>query len=162
MNNPIYEKIKESIPMSAALEHYGFEADRKGFLSCPFHNEKTASMRIYDRSFYCFGCGAGGDVIKFAALLFGITNSQAAVRLNEDFGLCLTGRKPDRQKLIEEQKRREKKKRELEAFRKDYREKCDEYRRLGKDYESAEGFEKAEIISKLEYLDYYFETTQWR
>ncbi len=34
---------------------------------CPFHNEKTASFTVFTRSdsFYCFGCGAGGDVITF-------------------------------------------------------------------------------------------------
>ena len=34
---------------------------------CPFHNEKSPSMVVYNdtQSFYCFGCGAGGDVITF-------------------------------------------------------------------------------------------------
>lgn len=34
---------------------------------CPFHNEKTPSFTVYNdtQSFYCFGCGAGGDVVTF-------------------------------------------------------------------------------------------------
>lgn len=38
---------------------------RKGL--CPFHNEKTASFAVYEdtQSFYCFGCGVGGDVVNF-------------------------------------------------------------------------------------------------
>lgn len=34
---------------------------------CPFHNEKTPSFVVYpeNQSFYCFGCGVGGDAITF-------------------------------------------------------------------------------------------------
>ena len=35
--------------------------------NCPFHSEKTPSFTVFrgSQSFYCFGCGAGGDVITF-------------------------------------------------------------------------------------------------
>ena len=38
---------------------------------CPFHNEKTPSFTLYPEngSFYCFGCGTGGDVIRFIRLI---------------------------------------------------------------------------------------------
>lgn len=38
---------------------------------CPFHGEKTASFTIYPetQSFYCFGCGVGGDVVRFIRLI---------------------------------------------------------------------------------------------
>ena len=34
---------------------------------CPFHNEKTPSFTVYvnTQSYYCFGCGSGGDAITF-------------------------------------------------------------------------------------------------
>ena len=43
---------------------------RKGsnlFGLCPFHNEKTGSFTVFNdtNSYYCFGCGAGGEVISF-------------------------------------------------------------------------------------------------
>ena len=38
---------------------------------CPFHSEKTPSFTVYPEngSFYCFGCGVGGDVITFTGLI---------------------------------------------------------------------------------------------
>lgn len=38
---------------------------------CPFHNEKTPSFTLYPEngSFYCFGCGVGGDVITFTGMI---------------------------------------------------------------------------------------------
>lgn len=38
---------------------------------CPFHDDKHPSMKV-DRRFHCFGCQADGDVIDFAARLFGL------------------------------------------------------------------------------------------
>lgn len=37
---------------------------------CPFHSEKTGSFVVYPEngSFYCFGCGAGGDVVTFVRI----------------------------------------------------------------------------------------------
>lgn len=45
----------------------------KIFVCCPFHGEKTGSLCIYTttNTFYCFGCHASGDSIKFYALLHG-------------------------------------------------------------------------------------------
>lgn len=62
------EEIKQNNPMPEVARRYGIEINRAGFCRCPFHNERTASMKIYAQSFYCFGCGAGGDVIDFVRL----------------------------------------------------------------------------------------------
>lgn len=91
---------------------YGLEPNRKGFVCCPFHNEKTASMKIYpdSRGFYCFGCGAGGDTINFVEKLFDIERSQAVQRLDYDFSLGLSIRKKlsyrERQAIIAENQAR--------------------------------------------------------
>lgn len=59
------EEVKKRNSMRSVVERYGFHVNRSGFISCPFHKEKTASMKIYNDSFYCFGCGASGDIFEF-------------------------------------------------------------------------------------------------
>ena len=63
------QDIKQAHPMPEVVRGYGIEINRAGFCRCPFHSEKTASMKIYPQGFRCFGCGKGGDVIDFVALM---------------------------------------------------------------------------------------------
>ena len=59
------ETIKQQYSMRDVLSRYGMIPNRAGFIQCPFHNERTASMKIYKYSYYCFGCGATGDIFTF-------------------------------------------------------------------------------------------------
>ncbi len=59
------EEIKEIFSMEEVVSRYGLHPNRAGFIPCPFHKEKTASMKIYARDFHCFGCGANGDIFDF-------------------------------------------------------------------------------------------------
>lgn len=59
------DEIKNSTTMTEVLSMYGLRPNRKGFICCPFHKEKTPSMKIYDKSYHCFGCGESGDVFSF-------------------------------------------------------------------------------------------------
>ena len=60
------DEIKQSVSMREVVERYGYHPNRAGFISCPFHKgDRTASMKIYKDSFYCFGCGASGDIFAF-------------------------------------------------------------------------------------------------
>lgn len=59
------DDIKARYSMRDILGMYGMVPNHAGFIVCPFHNEKTASMKIYPTSFYCFGCHAGGDIFEF-------------------------------------------------------------------------------------------------
>lgn len=47
-------------------------------------------MRVYDSSFYCFGCGAGGDLITFVQKLFNLDFSGAVAKIDSDFALGLS------------------------------------------------------------------------
>lgn len=65
---------------------------RKGNTSvglCPFHNEKTPSFTVYNdtQSFYCFGCGAGGDVITFVRKIDNLDYIDAVKQLAERAGI---------------------------------------------------------------------------
>ena len=82
----IYSQIKDRISTREAAERYGFEINRYGKILCPFHDDHDPSMKI-DRNFFCFGCGAKGDVITFTSLLFHLSPYEAAKRLAQDFGL---------------------------------------------------------------------------
>lgn len=118
------EEVKQLVPMRTAVEFYGFKPDRTGFMSCPFHAERTASCKIYETSFYCFGCGAGGDVINFVKLLFNIGFKAAIVRINTDFNLNIgVGRTQDgatSERLRQINAERRQREKELQAFREKY------------------------------------------
>lgn len=59
------DELKQSISMREVVERYGIRIDRKGFCCCPFHKEKTPSMKIYKDSSHCFGCGRSDDIFSF-------------------------------------------------------------------------------------------------
>ena len=60
----VFEAVKQSVTTRQAAEHYGIHVGRNGMACCPFHNDKTPSMKL-DQRYHCFGCGADGDVIDF-------------------------------------------------------------------------------------------------
>ncbi len=83
----IYETIKAAISVKQAAEHYGLKVNRNGMACCPFHNDRHPSLKLNEDYFFCFGCGAKGDVIDLVARLFGLRTYQAAQQLASDFGL---------------------------------------------------------------------------
>lgn len=78
---------------------------------CPFHSEKTPSFTVYpqDNSFYCFGCGAGGDAITFIrkrenldypdAVEF-LANRAGITIVNDERGSYRTSPKIDRARIF--------------------------------------------------------------
>ena len=82
----IFETVKQSVTARQAAKAYGLEVDVHGMALCPFHDDHHPSLKL-DQRFYCFGCGASGDVIDFAARLFDLSPREAAKKLAEDFGI---------------------------------------------------------------------------
>ena len=83
----IYENIKAAISVKQAAEHYGLKVNRSGMTCCPFHNDRHPSLKLHEDYFFCFGCGAKGDVIDLVAKLFNLSNHEAVQKLAADFGL---------------------------------------------------------------------------
>ena len=83
----LFAQIKAAVSLKEAAEHYGLKIGRGDMVCCPFHNDHTPSMKLNEDYFYCFGCGATGDVIDFVARLFNLSNYEAAQKLAYDFGI---------------------------------------------------------------------------
>lgn len=72
------DEIKQSYSMREVVNRYGLTPNRAGFVRCPFHKgDRTASMKIYKDSFYCFGCGVGGDIFYFIQRMDNLTFKEA-------------------------------------------------------------------------------------
>ena len=77
----LFETVKSSITVKQAAEYYGCKVNRGDMICCLFHDERHPSMKLNRDYFYCFGCGATGDVIDFVARLFGLSSYEAAKKL---------------------------------------------------------------------------------
>lgn len=79
------DEIKQSVSMLEVVEQYGYHPNRAGFISCPFHKEKTASMKVYKDSVYCFGCGRSGDIFTFVQQMEGCSFKEAYLKLGGEY-----------------------------------------------------------------------------
>lgn len=61
--------IKQRLSIQRVLNHYHLQPDRNGMLKCPFHEDDTASLKIYPETntYNCFGCKRNGDAIEFCS-----------------------------------------------------------------------------------------------
>lgn len=83
----IFEKVKASVTPRDAAKHYGVRLAGNNMIRCPFHNDRHPSMKLNVDYFYCFGCGAYGDVIALTCKLFDVAPIDAAKQLAADFGI---------------------------------------------------------------------------
>ena len=112
----LFETVKQSITIREAAERYGIEVKRGGMVCCPFHDDKNPSMKLNKEYFYCFGCGATGDVIDLASRLYNLSPKEAAEKLAQDFGLIYDSQAPPRRNYVRQ-------KTETQQFRED-RQRC--------------------------------------
>jgi DNA primase len=159
--------IKESLDTRAVVEYYGFRVNRKGFIQCPFHQEKTASLKIYkgNRGWNCYGCGLNGSIIDFVMKVFNLNLSGAISKLDYDFDLRLSSKRVSIRELKEAQRqqaiREIKRKKDKEKKQKDdlkHREAYFEFHRLKPDTEDIDD-DFWDALTKLNRMeDEYFGT----
>ncbi len=94
MNRTSVEQIKERLPINEVVGQY-VKLEKSGAsykAKCPFHNEKSASFFVSpDRGgYYCFGCGAKGDIFTFVEQFEGLDFRGALKVLAERAGVQLT------------------------------------------------------------------------
>ena len=87
-------RIKDSIDLAALVgEYVKLRAlGREHIGLCPFHQEKTPSLRVHDRYLKCFGCGWAGDCFDFLAKIEGVSIGAAIKQLSERTGIPLDGK----------------------------------------------------------------------
>ena len=90
-NDEFLFRLRSANPIDTVIGSY-VQLMRRGrnyVCSCPFHSEKTPSCTIFtdNQSFYCFGCGAGGDVITFIMKIENLDFTEAVKLLAQRSGL---------------------------------------------------------------------------
>ena len=87
------EQLRNACPLEEIARTY-VDLKRRGrtyVCNCPFHSEKTPSFTVFPdtQSFYCFGCGAGGDVITFIQQIENLDFMDAVKLLAQNSGMTV-------------------------------------------------------------------------
>jgi DNA primase len=71
--------IKQHLNILTVLGKYGLKPDKHNMLVCPFHEDKSPSLKIYTKTntFHCFGCSATGDGIQFIEMFEKLSKHEA-------------------------------------------------------------------------------------
>lgn len=83
----IFNEIKGAVSVPEAAQQYGVKTRNNGMCRCLFHDDRHPSMKLYRDNYFCFACGAHGDVIDLVGRIYGLSAMQAAEKLIRDFGL---------------------------------------------------------------------------
>ena len=109
------QTVKSSVTMKQIASMYGYQVNRAGFMRCPFHNDNSPSLKVYDgsRGFNCFVCHTGGDIIEFVMRHDNLRFEPAVRLIAEHFGIPIADGKHTLSE--DERKRFMKRKAEQEA-----------------------------------------------
>ena len=90
----LFESVKERVTAREAAEMYGMRFRGKR-ARCPWHADNHPDLAFYDNgTCYCHACHAGGDAVSLTAQIFGLSMTDAARKLNDDFHLGIEADKP--------------------------------------------------------------------
>ncbi len=93
INERFIQELLDKIDIEQVISsHISLKRRGKNLVGlCPFHNEKTPSFTVYpeSRSFYCFGCGAGGDVISFVRRMDNLDYVEAVKSVAQMAGMSM-------------------------------------------------------------------------
>ncbi len=93
INERFIQDLQEKVDIDQVISsHVNLKRRGKTLVGlCPFHNEKTPSFTVYPdtRSFYCFGCGAGGDVISFVRRIENLDYIEAVKAVAQIAGMSM-------------------------------------------------------------------------
>src|SRR3989344_2726436 len=108
MDNQVEEVKKKVNIVNIVGEHVALKKKGRNHVGlCPFHGEKTGSFMVNEelQIYKCFGCGEGGDVIKFLMEVEGLDFPEALEKLADKAGVKLVrkmiGGKDPKRELIE-------------------------------------------------------------
>ena len=107
-SDEIIEEVRSRTDIVDVISRY-VNLQKKGsqyFGLCPFHNEKTGSFSVSPQKqmYYCFGCGAGGNVFSFLMAYENMTFKEAVEELAPKCGVTL----PQREMTYQEKQRADK------------------------------------------------------
>ncbi|MDR0325016.1 MAG: hypothetical protein LBI19_02835 [Oscillospiraceae bacterium] len=90
----IFTEIRTRVPLAKVFALYGLHPNRARYIGCPFHAEKTGSLKVYADHWFCFGCHAKGDAVTLVSRMDGLSPIDAARKLDRAFSLGLFSDKP--------------------------------------------------------------------
>lgn len=153
------DAIKSQISMIDICEKYGYTRNKSDFIPCPFHEDKTPSLKIYDnkKGFYCFSCNFGGSPIDFIMKLFDLDFRSAVYRITYDFNLS-----NDDINLNRIEKYKKQIDPEIEKFREEYNQKSKLLRELNIIRRNPKHQRFQEALANVDRLEFWFEQNFWR